>query len=43
MNNKLSKLEKKIGIYFKNKSLLVKSLTHKSFNPVKIFYNNFTN
>ena len=34
MNNKLSKLEKKIGIYFKNKSLLVKSLTHKSFNPV---------
>ena len=27
-----SKLEKKIKIKFKNKSLLIKSLTHKSFN-----------
>ena len=32
MNNKISLLEKKIGINFKNKKLLIKSLTHKSFN-----------
>ena len=32
MNNKISLLEKKIGINFKDKKLLVKSLTHKSFN-----------
>ena len=35
MNNKLSKLEKKIEIKFKNKKLLIKSLTHKSFNSVE--------
>jgi len=28
----ISTLEKKIGIYFKDKNLLIKSLTHKSFN-----------
>ena len=32
MNKKLLSLEKKIGINFKDKKLLVKSLTHKSFN-----------
>jgi len=32
MNNKISLLEKKIGINFKDKKLLIKSLTHKSFN-----------
>ncbi len=32
MNIKISLLEKKIGINFKNKKLLIKSLTHKSFN-----------
>ena len=32
MNNKISLLEKKIGINFKNKKILIKSLTHKSFN-----------
>ncbi len=32
MNNKISLLEKKIGINFKDKKLLMKSLTHKSFN-----------
>ena len=32
MNNKISLLEKKIGVNFKDKKLLVKSLTHKSFN-----------
>ena len=32
MNNKISLLEKKIRINFKNKKLLIKSLTHKSFN-----------
>ena len=29
-----SKLEKKINIKFKNKSLLIRSLTHKSFNKI---------
>ena len=33
MNNKLSLLEKNIGINFKDKKLLIKSLTHKSFDP----------
>ena len=32
MNNNISLLEKKIGINFKDKKLLIKSLTHKSFN-----------
>ena len=32
MNNKIFFLEKKIGINFKDKKLLIKSLTHKSFN-----------
>ena len=35
MNINLSTLEKKIGINFKNKDFLIKSLTHKSFNSVK--------
>ena len=30
----VSALEKKIGINFKNKDILIKSLTHKSFNSV---------
>ena len=30
--NKLSKLREKIKINFKNKNLLIKSLTHKSFD-----------
>ncbi len=30
--NKLDILEKKIGVYFKDKKLLIKSLTHKSFD-----------
>tara|TARA_B100001123_G_scaffold236901_1_gene265597 strand:+ start:2415 stop:3080 length:666 start_codon:yes stop_codon:yes gene_type:complete len=30
----ISALEKKIGITFKNKNLLIKSLTHKSFNSI---------
>ena len=29
-----SKLEKKINIKFKNKNLLITSLTHKSFNKI---------
>ena len=32
MNIKISILEKKIGVNFKDKKLLIKSLTHKSFN-----------
>ena len=32
MNNKLSDLEKRIKVNFKNKDLLIRSLTHKSFN-----------
>tara|TARA_Y100000590_G_scaffold434267_1_gene552295 strand:- start:2680 stop:3342 length:663 start_codon:yes stop_codon:yes gene_type:complete len=32
MTINVSELEKKIGINFKNKDLLIKSLTHKSFN-----------
>ena len=32
MTINVSKFEKKIGIVFKNKNLLIKSLTHKSFN-----------
>ena len=27
-------LEKKINLKFKNKDLLIQSLTHKSFNPI---------
>ena len=34
MNINLQNLEKKIKINFKNKNLLIKSLTHKSFNKV---------
>ena len=34
MSINLSTLEKKIGINFKNKNILIKSLTHKSFNSV---------
>ncbi len=32
MNIEISILEKKIGVNFKDKKLLIKSLTHKSFN-----------
>ena len=32
MNNNISNLEKKIGINFKSKKLLLRSLTHKSYN-----------
>ena len=35
MNDEVSKLEKKIEIKFKDKKLLIKSLTHKSFNSVE--------
>ena len=35
MNNNLLNLEKKIGIKFRNKSILLQSLTHKSFNAIK--------
>tara|TARA_B100001123_G_C15128283_1_gene954206 strand:+ start:425 stop:1093 length:669 start_codon:yes stop_codon:yes gene_type:complete len=35
MNLKVSKLEKKIRVNFKNKSLLAKALTHKSADQVK--------
>ena len=34
MNFKLNKLEKKINIKFKNIKLLIKSLTHKSYNSI---------
>ena len=34
MNNNISNLEKKIGINFKNKKLLLTSLTHKSYNTL---------
>tara|TARA_Y100000590_G_C15723343_1_gene1014278 strand:- start:2292 stop:2957 length:666 start_codon:yes stop_codon:yes gene_type:complete len=34
MTINISKLEKKIGIIFKNKNILIKSLTHKSFNSI---------
>ncbi len=34
MINSLNKLEKKINIKFKDKKLLIRSLTHKSYNPV---------
>ena len=30
---KLNKLQKKIGIHFKDKKLLTRAITHKSFNP----------
>ena len=32
MSINVSVLEKKIGIIFKNKNILIRSLTHKSFN-----------
>ena len=32
MSINVSLLEKKIGIIFKNKNILIRSLTHKSFN-----------
>ena len=35
MENKLYLLEKKIGVTFKDKNLLKKSLTHKSFNSIE--------
>ena len=35
MNDEVSKLEKKIEIKFKDKKLLIKSLTHKSFNSAE--------
>jgi ribonuclease-3 len=35
MNSDLSKLEKKIGIKFKNRKLLKKSLTHKSHDTIE--------
>ena len=34
MNIKISKFEKKINIKFKNIDLLIKSLTHKSYNSI---------
>jgi len=34
MNLNLNKLEKKINIKFKNIKLLIKSLTHKSYNSI---------
>ena len=34
MSINISALEKKIGISFKNKNILIRSLTHKSFNSV---------
>ena len=34
MRSDITKLEKKIGVTFKDKKLLIKSLTHKSFNFV---------
>ena len=34
MNINMSLLEKKIGVNFKNKKLLLRSLTHKSFNSI---------
>lgn len=34
MSINVSALEKKIGINFKNKDILIKSLTHKSFNSI---------
>ena len=34
MTSELKKLEKKININFKDKNLLVKSFTHKSYNPI---------
>ena len=34
MKNNLSNFQKTIGINFKNEKLLIKSFTHKSFNPV---------
>jgi len=34
MNINVSKLEKKIGINFKDKNILIRSLTHKSFNSI---------
>ena len=34
MGINVSSLEKKIGVNFKNKDILIKSLTHKSFNSV---------
>ena len=30
---KINKLQKKIGIHFKDKKLLTRAITHKSFNP----------
>ena len=35
MENKLYLLEKKIGVTFKDKNLLKKRLTHKSFNSIE--------
>ena len=34
MTPELKKLEKKIDISFKDKNLLVKSFTHKSYDPI---------
>ena len=34
MSINVSALEKKIGIIFKNKNILIRSLTHKSFNSL---------
>ena len=35
MKNDLINFQKKIGINFKNQKLLIKSFTHKSFNPIE--------
>ena len=34
MKSNLTNFQKKIGINFKNQKLLIKSFTHKSFNPI---------
>ena len=35
MNSNLTNLEKKIGIKFRNKNILLQCLTHKSFSAIK--------
>ena len=34
MNKNFLKIEKKININFKDKSFLIKTFTHKSYNPI---------
>ena len=35
MKSNLINFQKKIGINFKNQKVLIKSFTHKSFNPIE--------